>query len=604
MTETSGAERAAAVAPPVLAAPGPAARRPVRRRPVAPANTLPVLIGGLTIALVLVPLVTLLVSSVTVSPLGIPFSAGSRLDLGNYTAVLTDGDLVRPVLNTAGFVVGSLAVGLSISVALAFLLERTDLPLRGLLFALVVAPVAMPQVVAGVAWGLLLDPRIGLLNLLLRLLPGTGDRGPLDAYSLVGITMVQGFLLVPFSLLLVAPVVRSISGALEEAAAVAGAPPAARIRRIVLPLLAPGLLAAVIYQFVTAAQSFDIPAVLGQENGVRVVSTAIYSALHPTSGLPDYGRATAMSVLLLLISLAPMYWYYRMVARGEKYAVITGRAYRRRRIRLGRWRWPAFAAVAGYVGAVVVLPLFILAWMSVQPYYSTPSLSALGRVTFSSYRDVVTLPAFPTLLWNTALLAVVSATVVCVLAAVNSWVLLRRGGVFGRLGDVFAFVTHGIPGVVLGVSLLFLALLLVRGGLVDLYGSVTILVIGMVIVTLGLATRITSAGLGQIHRSLEESAAMAGAGWTARMRRIVLPLMAPSLANAWVLAFSYALSNLTLTVVLGSTDNRVVAVELFSRWNFGDVRAAATWGLLLTLVSLLVTLAARWLSGRQDVDIR
>src|ERR1700754_47078 len=102
-----------------------------------------------TVLIVAIPLFVLLWSSFQVSPLGVPFTPGSVLSLGNYTGVFTDGTLVRPIVNTLFFVVGSLAIGLIISLGLAVVLERTNLPLRGLLFALIIAPVAMPQVVAG-----------------------------------------------------------------------------------------------------------------------------------------------------------------------------------------------------------------------------------------------------------------------------------------------------------------------------------------------------------------------------------------------------------------------------------------------------------------------
>lgn len=558
--------------------------------------------GVLTVVLVCVPLVVLLWSSFTVSKTGLPFGAGSHLSLSNYRRVFTDRELVRPVVNTVVFVVGSLAVGLTISVGIATLIERTTLPFRNVLFALVVAPVAMPQVVAGIAWGLLLDPRIGLINQMLQAIPGVHGPGPLNAGSLGSITVVEGFMLVPFSLLLVAPVVRSTSGALEEAAVVTGAGRRARLTKIVLPLMGPGLLAVLVYQFVTAAQAFDIPAVLGLEKGTKVFSTAIYSALNPAVGVPDYGLANGMSALLLAFALIPMYWYYRMVGRSERFAVITGKSYRRRPVALrGATKWFAFFGLLGYVFFVVILPLFILLWMSVQPFYATPSLSALSRIEFDAYRRVFTVSSFVSTVRNTLILGALAASIVCLIATMNSWLLLRRRGFFGRLIDVFAFITHGIPGVVLGVSLLFLSLTTDSHLHLGLYGSMPLLVVGMVIVCLGLTTRITTAGMGQIHRNLEDAAEMCGAGLLARLRSITVPLMSPAIANAWVLTFAYALSNLTLTVVLASSKNRVVAVELYTRWNFGDVQTAAALGLLLTAVSVGATVAARRFTSHNEI---
>jgi iron(III) transport system permease protein len=266
----------------------------------------------------------------------------------------------------------------------------------------------------------------------------------------------------------------------------------------------------------------------------------------------------------------------------------------------GIWRPVAFLAVLGYVLAVVVLPLFILLWMSTQPFYSTPSFSGLQHATLAAYRRVFTVSTFKSTLRNTLILGVVAASVACTLATLNSWLLLRRRGLLGKVADVFAFITHGIPGVVLGVSLLFSSLYLGSHTKIHLFGTMTLLVIGMVIVTLGVTTRITTAGIGQIHRNLEDAAEMCGAGFLARVRRITVPLAAPSVANAWVLAFAYALSNLTLTVVLAGSGNRTVAVELYTRWNFGDVQTAAALGLLLTVISVTATVLARNYAARKE----
>jgi iron(III) transport system permease protein len=289
-----------------------------------------------------------------------------------------------------------------------------------------------------------------------------------------------------------------------------------------------------------------------------------------------------------------MFWYYRMIGRSERYAVITGKSYRRRPIELhGVSGAVVFLVVLGYVLFVVILPLFILLWMSTHSFYSTPTWSGIKTMTIEAYRRVFTVPSFTSTVRNTLVLGVVSASIVCVIGTLNSWLLLRKRGVLGRLTDICAFITHGIPGVVLGVSLLFSSLWLGTHAHIRLFGTMTLLVIGMVIVTLGLTTRITTAGLGQIQRNLEDAAEMCGAGFLSRLRRITVPLAAPSVANAWVLTFAYALSNLTLTVVLAGSGNRTVAVELYTRWGFGDIQTAAALGLLLTAVSVGATLLAR-----------
>jgi len=589
-------------APPVVDAPASASGgAPGPRRSTAQ-RVVTWVCSGVVVLLVAVPLATLILSSLRANAVTLPFDPAARFHLDNFGKVATDPQLPTLARNTALFVVATLVLGLAISVALAWIVERTDIPFRSVIFALVIAPIGIPELVSGIAWSQLLAPKEGFVNALVRPLLGqTGGEGPFNINSIAGMVFVEALIIVPFSFLLLTPVFRAMDPSLEEAASAAGASTWGRLRQIVLPLLWPALAAVVIYQFVTVVQAFDVPVIIGLNVGIHVFSTRVYQALQPTSGIPDYGIASAYSLLLLVVSLLPMLGYYRLLRKSERYTTVTGKGFRPRRAALGRWRYPIYVFVGLYLLVAFVLPALMMIWMSIQPYYAAPSAESFGRITFSAYQTLFSSPAVLPLVRNTLVLGVGAATIVTILAVVHAWALVRTRTRWSRVVDSLAFVTHGIPGIVVGVSLLFGGLMLTKYTGIPLYGQVSILIIGMLVVTLGFSTRILVSAVTRLHPELEEAAFVSKASWFATMRKIVGRLLLPAIVNTWMLAFIYAITNLSLTIILGTSTNRVLAVNLFTYWNFGQTAQAAAIAVILMLLSIVLTVTFRVrMSAKED----
>ena len=304
---------------------------------------------GLTIVvvsyLVLVPLILLLYASVRSTEDKLPFES-TVTTLSNYTAVLTNPSTLPIFLNTFLFTAGSLAVGLPLAVLMAWLLERTAIPARRWIVTLILVPMTIPSLLSAIAWIQLLDPRIGLINVVLRSVLGlSGDTGPFDIYTLYGMCFVQGLRLVPSAYLMIAASFRAMDPSLEEQSAMAGRGVTQTTLRITLPIMRPALLAMLIYYIIVVIESFDIPGLLGFTARIRVLSTAIYWATHSEVGLPDYGLASALGVMVLALALLLMWIYQRLTAHQERFATITGKGYRPRQINLGAWTAPATGAL-------------------------------------------------------------------------------------------------------------------------------------------------------------------------------------------------------------------------------------------------------------------
>lgn len=551
---------------------------------------------GFTLAvvsyLVLVPLLMLLYASVKSTDDKLPFES-TVTTFANYALVFTSPAIPPIVLNTLLFTVGSLAVGLPLAISFAWLLERTSIPARRWLATAILVPMTIPSLLSAIAWIQLLDPRIGLVNVVIRWLFGMrADTGPFDIYSLFGMCFVQGLRLVPSAYLMIAASFRAMDPSLEEQSAMSGRNPLQTTMRVTLPIMRPALLAALIYFIIVVIESFDIPGLLGFTARIRVLSTAIYWATHSEVGLPDYGLASALGTLILFVALVLMWIYHRLTAHQERFATITGKGYRPRQIDLRGWKIAALAVCCLYILLAVVLPFLILLWTSVQPFYSIPSAQSLGRVTFESYFSVWRQSGVVRAAWNTLILAVTTGLATIVLSVLISWFVVRykreAGGLTSYLSTV-SFLPQGVPSIVIGLALIFLY---IRFPL-PIYGTLWIIALAMTTRYLAYSSRATTSALMQVHGELEEASQMAGAPWLRTLRRVTMPLLAPALINVFLWVAVHAMQELSMALMLYNPHTVVFSTVVWTLWQSGRSAEAAVLGVILIVASALLLLGAQ-----------
>ncbi|HEY3917573.1 MAG TPA: ABC transporter permease subunit [Stellaceae bacterium] len=524
----------------------------------------------------------------------LPFESDARWSLGNLVAVYSDRALYATVIpNTLIFVAGAVALGFATAFVLAWLTERSDLPLRNAVFALVLFPLLVPGVVVAIAWIFLLGPNAGWVNLALRAILGLEGDGPINIFSMPGMILAQGAALVPFIYLLLTAVFRAMNPALEEAASMAGAPPRAVFWRITLPVLRPGILAPLILATLVALEQFEMPLIIGLPARINVFSTRIYYELNPDTNLPAYGKAAAVALPFLVAGIALLLIYNRLIRRAERFVTVTGKAYRPAPIALGRWKVAALGFVALYLGFAVVLPIAVLLWTSLFGYRQVGG-SLLAAVSLDGYRALFASADFEQALRNTFIVAGLSAAIVTLIGAALAWIVLRTRLPGRSALDMLSFLSIGIPSVIAGLAALLLYLSLPIG----VYGTVWVLVLAYSY-RLAVATRSSRSGLSQLHPELEEAAAVAGAGWLAAARRVVLPLLAPSLLASFVLLFIVGFREFTMPILLQSQDNLVLSVVM---WNLmvanKSAEAAALGSLIVICVAPVIVFARRLLTGR------
>jgi len=540
--------------------------------------------------LVLGPLLVLVLGSFQDTTLGLVIQPPVPWTLQNYADALFTSALYQVLLTTLLFTVGSLAFAFVVSFALSMLIERTDLPLKNLMFLLVVAPSGIPTVILAISWSLMVNPTNGVLNVFLRDVLGLGSTtGPFNVYTVPWMTIVQGMALVPMTFLLITASLRGMSNVLEEAGRASGATTWTVLRTVTVPLLKPSIVGALVYQFVTVVSVLDIPLVIGRPGGVSVLSTRIYDASNPVTGLPNNGLASAYGVLLLLVSLAPLYVYNRIVRQSGAYVTVTGKSRAPRLLRLGRWKPVALVLGFGYVAVSFVLPGVVLLWASTQPYLGALTWESLGNTTFAAYRAIFGDQVFHRGLLNTLLLGVCASVIAMAVSTAVSWIIVRVRSRYTPLVDLLAFMPHAFPGVVIGLATLFVYLLLP----LPVYGTIWIIVLAMATQFVGLGTRLTTGGIAQIQVGLEEASLMAGGSGWQTTRRVLLPLLRPVILNGLLVVFLSSIQNLTLPLMLGTGDNVVMSTLIYNRWFAGDGPGTAALGVVLTVATLAMTLFLR-----------
>jgi iron(III) transport system permease protein len=333
-------------------------------------------------------------------------------------------------------------------------------------------------------------------------------------------------------------------------------------------------------------QAFDVPLAVGLTAGVPMLSTRIYVLTSGEEGMPTYGLSSALGVVLMLIAIVLMLGYFRSIRVGERFRVVTGKAFRPRRVPLGRLR-AAMTALVGVYFAVMFLPLLMLLWTSFLRFYQTPTLEALGALTLHNYRDILAQPLVHQAIGNTFVLVLANATIVMLLASLISWYSVRNYTRIARWLDMLAFLPIAVPNIVIAMAV---AVLYLR---TPIYGTLAILILAHVSIYIAFGTRTMNAALIQIHQELENAATVSGAPWATTLRRIVLPLLWPQFLNGWLWVVAHSARDLTVPLMLMSTGNLVVSSLLWLMWEHPNAPGAAALAILMVGVLMAVVITVR-----------
>ena len=550
-----------------------------------------IIVSVITGYLVLPPLYSVLQTSLFTTKLT---GELDEFTLRYYEELFRELQVLGPFLNTVYFSIGSALFATIIGGVVAWVVTRTDTPLRGLGYFTAFASFGTPFILYTIGWLLLLG-KAGPVNYWLRTL--LNQSGPvLNVYSLWGMVLIESFLWSPFVFLMLAASFRSMDPSLEEASAACGARLWQTLRRVSLRLMLPAFFSVILLIFIRSFESFEIPALVGLPGDIRVLTTSIY--LDSQRMPPTYGRAGAFSVLLMLVVAATLYLYFRVTREGDKFHTVTGKGYRPTVIQLGGWRYVTAALLLLYSFVLLVLPFLIVLWASLLPFYMQPSLEAFSLFTLKNFITAIHFPKITDSIKNSVLLGLGSATVVMLLTTFASWILVRTK-LRGRwLLDLLTTLPLLFPGIVMGLAIMRFYLLVP----IPIYGTLWILLVAFITRYIPYGIRYTHSGLLQLHRELEEAAYTSGASWSNAMRRITLPLLTPSFLGGWVFVFLLSAKELSMSILLAGPQTPVVSVAIFELWENGQVGELAAFGVIWTVILVSVAIIYYLIARRYGIQ--
>ena len=507
--------------------------------------------------------------------------------LANFIALASDPALREPMLTTLVLCFCVAIAAPSVASPLAWLVARTDLPARRTIRALMTASFVTPPFLGAIAWEILAAPNSGILNQAWRW--ATGAEGPLfDIYSMPGLVFVISCYTAPFTFVLVSNALDRIPADLEDAAGILGAGRWRTVLTITLPLVVPAILAGALIAFLQAMTLFGSPAILALPAGFHTITTKIF-ALFQFPPKPQIAAAAALPLLVVTILLLTA--QSRLLGR-RGYTVVGGKSSDPRLIRLGPLRIPALLLVLAILSLPLFLPYAALLKAAVSTYPGAPF--AMDSVTLKHLRFVFlefsqTQKAF----WNTAILALGTATLGTLLALVIAYLTARRAVVGSRVLEFLATAPIAIPGIVLGVGL-FLSY--ARPPLA-LYGTLWILLLAFLTIELPAAFQQLRSSFRAVHPELEEASRILGAGRLKTLARITAPLLKSGVVAAWCFVFIGVVRELSAAIMLFTSDTKVLSVVIYDLNESGDLGAIAVLGTAMLLVTFAVVGFANWISG-------
>lgn len=357
----------------------------------------------------------------------------------------------------------------------------------------------------------------------------------------------------------------------------------------------PAMVSAMLIMFIRAIESFEVPALVGIPARIPVFTSKIFLAIHQFPS--DFGLAGSYAVTLLLLSTAGVLVYQKITKRGERFATITGKGYRPRVIDLGRWRYLTCALSLLIFGMTVLLPILILLWSSPTPYYGVPSRELLQKLTLDGYRYVPSYPMALTAFRNSFSLAAASATPVMLLTSIIAWITVKSKIPGRALLDNLTFIPIAFPGIVLGVSLIWVSLTLMP----LMYGTFWILLIAYMTRFMPYGIRAASASMIQINAELEEAALISGGSWRQTFQKVVLSLLMPGFVAGWIYISIVSLRELSTSILLYSPQSIVLSILAFDMWEGGQYNYVTALGVLMVLVLIVMAAVARGLGAKVGV---
>lgn len=525
-----------------------------------------------------------------VYPMGIISLRAFETDTGEYSALVflrnfTSARLWYVTFNTvllgalAAF--GSTALGLTLALSVA----RSPKKWTGAFRLFSVLPIITPPFVIGMAL-IVAFGRAGAITHALHL------DGSSYIYGLPGVLLSQLLAFSPVAFLVLVDALAGISPSMEEAAQTLRASPWLTFRTVTLPLLKPALANAFLVGFIESLADFGNPLVLGG-SGFEVLAVEAYRAV--TGAQADIPRAGAVGLVLLALTGVVFVAQQRFVGQAG-YTTVTGKGDSGLPLPLPRaLDRLTLSLSAGWT----VFTLFIYALVLTGGF-----VKALGKDNSPTLEHFTALFGRGGGAWSslftTVGLSLIAAPLTAVFALLTAWLLARQDFRGKRSFEFSTMLAFAVPGTVVGIAYL----LAFNTPPFDLIGTGAVLVLSFVFRNMPVGIRSGLAALSQLDKSLDEASLTLGASTSGTVRRVVFPLLKPTVAVALVYGFVRAMTAVSAVIFLVSAEHNLSTTYILAQVESGQYGRAIAYSCVLIVAMLLAIVGVQLAFGRRNIGRR
>ncbi|MDX9863531.1 MAG: iron ABC transporter permease [Anaerolineaceae bacterium] len=455
---------------------------------------------------------------------------------------------------------------------LAYFFTRYEIKGKAFLRILIILSSMSAPFIGAYSWILLLG-RSGLITLFFKNTLGIAIP---NIYGFFGILLVLSLQLYPLIFLYVSGALKNVDNSLLEASENLGAAGVKRFFKIVIPLITPTLMAAGLLVFMRALADFGTPMLIGE--GYRTFPVTIFNEFISEMGGDD-GFAAAISIVAIAITtivfLVQQYFSVRKSFTMNSINKIRPEETHG----MKRFLIHAYAYLLVSISIMPQVYIFYTSFKNVKGSTFAPGYS------LQSYTDAFN--KVGRAITNTMLIPAIALVIIIFLAVLLAYISVRRTGPVSKILDSISMIPYIIPGSVIGITLL----IAFNKPPILLSGTMTIMVIGLVIRRMPYTIRSTAAILQQIPMNMEEAAHSLGSSKIKTFYKITMPMMAAGIISGAILSWITMISELSTAILLYTARTRTLTIEIYTqiiRGNYGIAAALSTILAVLTIISLLI----------------
>jgi iron(III) transport system permease protein len=490
-----------------------------------------------------------------------------------WAKLISDARYSAAVTNTILLGLAVTVTTTLIGVPLAFFTARFSFPGKALIALLPMTTLIVPEVIAAQTWLMVL----GNNGLLTRTLAEWGYKIP-SFYGWFGLITVMTFIYYTYVYIGTLAAIRGFDSQLEEASQSLGVSPSTSLLKVMVPVVAPAILASALLVFTLVVGNFAVATILGHK--VYLLSVLTYQTFVSEVGTDPVMQSTLASVSIGIVAIV-LFMQRWVVSRG-RYEIVQGRGARPKTLSgLGAL---ALALAAGIVVVVSLLPLVtVIAGAFTR---ARGPVMRWGEWTTANLERVLTTGPDPII--NTLIFAGIATVISLFVSTIIGFLIVKKRNVLTPALDYLSALPLALSGTVLGIGLV----MSFNGGWLPLAGTAAIIVMAYVIRRLPFGIRNASSTLYNIPNSIEDASISLGVPPVKTFFKVIFPLMIPSVAAAGVLVWTTTVAELSASVVVYSAGKETMPIQIFRLIDSNLMAQASAYGLLLVLVILIPILIA------------